>query len=230
MTTYSLKLIGCVTMLIDHIAAQFFIGNSILYVIGRGIGRIAFPIFAFLIIEGLLHTRDLKRYILRLAVFVVLSEFPFDFFLFGVQTDLYFNSQNVFFTLLLGLLAAALIDYIRYHASKPSIYQIGSVLMILVFCLLAEVLQTDYSSLGVLLILIFYFFWRKPIPILMGMLFWVSLFYSMGSKMQLAAVVALIPIFLYKGEKGKSIKYLFYLFYPIHLLVIGAFAYFFKVL
>lgn len=122
MSAFVLKLIAMATMLLDHMAASCFyhwgighirvelLGNNSLYLIGRMIGRIAFPIFCFLIVEGVHYTKDWKKYGGRLAVLALLSEIPFDFGLHGLQLDRIrqtadFGHQNVFFTLLLGMLA-----------------------------------------------------------------------------------------------------------------------------
>lgn len=130
MSSVVLKLIAMITMLIDHTAASCFrlwgisgipvpfLDGITLYWLGRIIGRIAFPIYCFLIAEGVHHTRDWKRYGLRLLILALLSEIPFDFGLHGLRANLGqpdvpgqlwssadWKHQNVFFTLLLGMLA-----------------------------------------------------------------------------------------------------------------------------
>lgn len=109
----TLKWIAVISMLIDHTAEVLINHNAALtdpiwaqiYVLMRGIGRIAFPIYAFLLVEGFLHTKDVKKYLARMLTFAVVSEIPFDLAVF--HTPFYWGYQNVFFTLFLGLLALA---------------------------------------------------------------------------------------------------------------------------
>ena len=113
MSGTTLKWIAVISMLIDHTAEVLINHNAALtdpiwaqiYVLMRGIGRIAFPIYAFLLVEGFLHTRDVKKYLARMLTFAVVSEIPFDLAVF--HTPFYWGYQNVFFTLFLGLLALA---------------------------------------------------------------------------------------------------------------------------
>ena len=97
LNSYQLKCIAIITMLIDHIGAVLFPENLVL----RYIGRISFPIFCFLLAEGFYHTKNVKKYMMRLAVFAVLSEIPYD--LAFRNTYIEFTRQNVFFTLLIGV-------------------------------------------------------------------------------------------------------------------------------
>lgn len=114
MSGTTLKWIAVISMLIDHTAEVLINHNAALtdpiwaqiYVLMRGIGRIAFPIYAFLLVEGFLHTRDVKKYLARMLTFAVVSEIPFDLAVF--HTPFYWGYQNVFFTLFLGLLALAI--------------------------------------------------------------------------------------------------------------------------
>jgi hypothetical protein len=127
----TLKLIAIITMLIDHTAAVVLekiivageSSNTIaydsvlyfIYVLMRMIGRLAFPIFCFLLVEGFLHTRSVRKYAIRLAAFALISEIPFDLALFG--EPFYFNYQNVFFTLLIGLLVMIGFKFISEKAA-----------------------------------------------------------------------------------------------------------------
>lgn len=221
----SLKLIAVVTMLIDHIAAtvlaRFLItgaegdistGWYVLYQAMRSIGRIAFPIYCFLLVEGFIHTRSRKKYALRLFLFALVSEIPFD--LAFSSKVLEFGYQNVFFTLFLGLATIMLLS----EAEKRQEWGIG--LRILVFAgiivagmLAAYALKTDYSYYGVMCIVVLYLFrGRRVLQVLAGCasFFW----------WELPAVLAFIPIYFYNGKRGWNIKYFFYLFYPVHLLVL----------
>lgn len=223
----ALKWIAIVIMLVDHIGASL-IENVIWNAYGtsplghvqlsfsfwwkldrilRYTGRIAFPIFCFLLVEGALHTRDIKKYGLRLAAFSLLSELPFDLALYG---KLNWQHQNVFFTLLLGLVAVYASLYIR-EPVKRSLLAMGAALA-------AELLHTDYGAFGVLLILLFFQLRKQPLPRFLagtGVLL-------LMNRMEVTAALAFLPIALYSGERGHQPKYFFYAFYPVHLLVLWA--------
>ena len=96
--SFQLKWIAIITMLIDHVGAIFFPGNLVF----RYVGRIAFPIFCFQLVEGFFHTRNIEKYMLRLGIFAIISEIPYDLAFRGNILD--FEHQNVFFTLFLGIL------------------------------------------------------------------------------------------------------------------------------
>lgn len=218
----TLKLIAIITMLIDHVGAAvltrvFLSGSgtpalSQAYLAMRNIGRIAFPIYCFLLVEGFEHTRDRKKYALRLFAFALISEIPFDL---AFQSEvLEFTYQNVFFTLLIGLLTI-----MAFHAveEKKEWHPVLRCLLLAGITFagmgIAVLLRTDYDANGVLCIMILYLFRRsRGLQILAGCLsfFW----------WELPALVAFIPIAFYNGKRGWNIKYLFYLFYPVHLLLL----------
>ena len=155
----ALKGLALASMTIDHAAAVilnrglFYSGAAYtqahltLYWVCRGIGRLAFPIYCFLLAEGFAHTSDRRAYAGRLALFALLSELPFDLALYGVPV--YTGYQNVFFTLLLGLLALCALN----AGSLPLPLRWAGPLA----CVLAaEALHTDYGGFGVLLVLVMY--------------------------------------------------------------------------
>ena len=168
----ALKIIAIVTMLIDHIAATVIIrilkfggyndGLYQLYRVMRNIGRIAFPIFCFLLVEGFMHTRDREKYALRLGCFAAVSEIPFDLAFNGKVLEV--GYQNVFFTLLLGLLTMMAYDAVM-NQSRWSVWKRTalSTIAILAGMFAAEFLSTDYGALGVLCIMVFYLFRRSRI-------------------------------------------------------------------
>lgn len=205
LTSFQLKLLAICSMLIDHTGAVLFPELPVL----RYIGRLAFPIFCFLLTEGYVHTRDVKKYLLRLAVFAAVSELPFDLALYGGQELT--AHQNVFFTLFIGLGMIYLMD-----REQEVPMRIGSLVLAM---WLAEFLHTDYGARGVLLIAVFWLFRdQKALRLLLGAgwnLLW-------GSVIQYAGMLAMLPAALYNGEKGRSMKYFFYLFYPVHLIVLYA--------
>ena len=209
-----LKLIACVTMLVDHIGAVFLPGIGL-----RIIGRLAFPIYCFLLAEGIIHTRNPKKYGLRLLGGAVLAEIPFDLLFYG---ELTLARQSVMVTLLLGFIMAV-------WAQKR-----GRIWLPLAVCFFAaELLQTDYGGTGVALVALFAFSRKHPNPVPVQIAGMAVLMLLMGSvevtigivdvPIQMFALLALIPIYFYSGEKISHhvwVQRLFYLFYPVHLAVL----------
>ncbi|NLZ83422.1 MAG: hypothetical protein GX915_07145 [Clostridiales bacterium] len=215
MSSFGLKMIAIITMLIDHIGAVFIPSNTTEYLIFRSIGRLAFPIFVFLLVEGFYHTRDSKKYLIRLGIFALISEIPFDLAFYG---DFYMGHQNIFFTLFLGLLLIILMRdvEVRFPKNVLAIYIIKAILVI-VFCIISIYLQTDYSFLGILLITAFYLFRGNKILLVLSMLI---IFGTPIGGINVLATLSMIFIALYNGKKGKSMKYFFYIFYPAHLTIL----------
>lgn len=154
-----LKWIAIVTMLIDHIGA-FLLEPAIvtglvssefrgLNTVLRLIGRLAFPLFTFLLVEGFTHTRNVKKYLIQLGIFALISGIPFDLANGGVFFD--FTYQNIFFTLFIGLLVISLFN--QFEEMKYLRWVIPVIGM-----RLAAALQTDYAAFGILVIFIFYYF------------------------------------------------------------------------
>ena len=218
----SLKLIAVITMLIDHIGAAvlarvLMVGpwSTELYEVYsamRVIGRIAFPIYCFLLVEGFEHTRDRKKYALRMLLFAIISEIPFN--LAFKSEVLEFGYQNVFFTLLVGLVTIMAIHAVEEKQEWHPWLRIVAIIAISIAGMgAAELLRTDYAATGVMCILALYLFRKtRGLQILAGCV-------AFGS-FELPALVAFIPIAFYNGKRGWNIKYFFYLFYPLHLLVL----------
>ena len=221
----TLKIIAIVTMLIDHIGAVIlekgymqayqmnlpqalsYENTLLIWKIDwalRKTGRIAFPIFCFLLVEGFIHTSDRKKYALRLALFALLSEIPFDLCFNGSVLE--FSYQNVMITLLIGFLTLMAMDEARKRMPALALVAAGAGL------LLGYLLKTDYSYKGVILIIILYLFQSYPLErTIAGCL---SLLW------EAPACLAFIPINMYNGQRGRKIKYFFYLFYPVHLILL----------
>lgn len=201
---FILKLIAMITMVVDHTGAVFFPNIRIL----RIIGRLSFPIFCFLLVEGYFYTKNIYKYTIRLFLFALISEIPYDLAFSGNIID--FSGQNVFFTLLLGLIAIWSFDIIS-DKSK------GVVCLIACF-IAAELLSTDYAGGGVLMIIMFYLFRTNIIYSGIAQLSINTLVYGGAQKY---ASFAMIPIAFYNGKRGpKGLKYVFYFFYPVHLLLL----------
>ena len=144
MSSFTLKLIGITSMLADHIGKAFFPEQQWLTLIGR----LAFPIFAFGIAEGYLHTHDINKYFKRLAIFALISQIPYMLFNSIISAN-YWQSTNVIFTLLLGLAAIFFFD----RSSNKAI----GFLITLALCLIAELVHADYGAYGVSVVLLFHF-------------------------------------------------------------------------
>lgn len=224
MSGYTLKLIAIFTMLIDHMTAVLVPMDHPFYLIGRIIGRLAFPIFCFLIVEGLLHTKNINKYLLRLLIFAFISEIPFDlaFYEPGLNNDHIYH-QNIYFTLFIGLLVIAIIHNLdKYFKTKKvnkyNVSQIAlSVLVLLTGCLVALLLYTDYSFVGILMIWGFYKFKNNPTMLIVCMI----LLNSLYGLEQMFAMLSLFLIKRYNGQRGPKInKFIFYGFYPTHLLIL----------
>lgn len=246
----TLKIIAIVTMLIDHIGAtvirRYMVTNgisfaimdtfratttlasndgliTILYWIMRGVGRLAFPIFIFLLIEGFQYTSNKWKYLLRLFAFSIISEVPFDMAVYLQPSDIQngklieWNHQNVFFTLTIGFFVIILLDLI---SNSKLMLELKPILMFVIGgagMLVAWLLHTDYDAVGVLAILIMYLLRERK---LVGVaLMCVSLMISSG--LEMTSFLILIPIAMYNGERGLRLKWIFYAFYPVHLLVLA---------
>lgn len=208
LSSFDLKILALLTMLIDHIGFAFYPDNIVL----RIIGRTSFILYAFLLVEGFMFTSNVNKYILRLLAFGLLSEVPYDLLF---TNGLGVEKQNVFFTLALAIHGLnSLKSFVHNHFS--------TLFVVSIHCLIAELLRLDYGSYGILVMFAFYFFresYQKKIVAVEGL----SVLFSvlLNSVIQIFAFLAFIPIFYYNGAKGKYInKYLFYLFYPVHLLII----------
>lgn len=216
MSVFALKILAILAMLLDHIAAVFLSPINMPYLLMRGFGRIAFPIFCFLIVEGYYHTRDVKKYIIRLAGFALVSEIPFD--LCFKQRPFYWQHQNVFFTLALGLVTIYAIDEIKKRFLDSYIKALVLQFAVIILAMTAAwFLSTDYSMLGILIIIAFYVGRGNIIQIAISICI-VTLY--LGNTFQLYSLLALIPIYLYNGKKGPSMRYVFYVFYPAHMLIL----------
>ena len=227
LSALSLRWLALILMLIDH--AGYAIGKPIhpaMFFYMHCVGRLAYPIFAFQIAEGCFHTSNWKRYALRLAVFGVISEIPFNM----LHTGLGFFDpahQNVMFTLLLGLVMLRLFLAVRQRNMG---YKLLAMLVFAAVYLLAEELALDYGGLGVATVVMFGLSrdmkYKTLIQTLCLFLLNFALVLSHGTfeaPVQLLAVFAMLPICLYNGTEGKKnkiLQYCAYLFYPAHISVL----------
>lgn len=249
MTWNQLKWIAIVSMTIDHI--DKFIPIQVILLEYAGveletsfilirfftvIGRIAFPIYAYGIAQGMVYTSGQLKYFLRLFVFALISEIPFQLANFG--SDWSFGTRNVLFTLLLGAVSCWIVQCFR----KKNLGWVA-VFPVAILVLVAEILHMDYGGMGILFIVIPFIFFSNR-KMCLGSLFALSIilyvfvnqftgsgFYWMEDFQNFeivalklfGAVIGVALLLFYHGEKGKSkSRWFFYVYYPAHLLVLYA--------
>ena len=242
MSTTVFKVIAIISMLIDHLGASGLIPHTNpWYTVCRVIGRIAFPLFCFCIAEGLRHSKNRKKYILRLFIFALISEVPYD--LVFHRTFFTWDGQNVIFTLLLAVVGITVFEQpellgkvMQKYEKNPETYAYQNAdwvvkSFILGICaLLGFLLKTDYAWFGVCLVYVIYFTgrWSKPkryatiaaVLIGYGLIQTLAGAGMMTALYWLAASASLILIMLYNNKKGRGLKWLFYAFYPAHMLIL----------
>jgi len=240
MSSFTIKIIAIITMLIDHVKDGILTKYSFLNVIGR----IAFPLFAFQVAVGYEKTKNVYNYMKRMLLFALLSQIPFYLFVQKfVEGRLWFN---VIFTLLFGIMAMYIWDYKVEEKEEEKgeiinkelanklmlVFQwIVKLYLIVVLCFIAEFLKFDYGGLGVLFILTIHLLFKKGTKWLFAIIYFLyciiefkEALIDRGNKNAIPYVLFMyLPIifmFLYNGKKGPSMKYFFYFFYPIHLTII----------
>lgn len=260
LTSGALKIIALITMFIDHIGAGVmlyaikagiypfgldFDGAANLYYTLRGIGRTAFPIYCFLLVEGFYHTRSRFKYASNLGLFGLISEAIFDA-AFKVKTDVanpdiiqlllenkdrIFKASNVFFTLFIGLIVICALNYIeeKFRTDEPVLFPVFYVMRnplylvlylvpIVAGCGVAYYFNTDYDYIGILVIVAFYIFRNNPLFACIG-----AYLILLNIESEAWAWPAFLLILLYNGKPGvvtKKFKYVFYAFYPAHMLLL----------
>jgi len=236
LSSFTLHLLAMLFMLCDHLWATFLGGVTWM----SHVGRIAFPIFAFMLAEGFFHTKDVRKYRKRLILFALLSEIPFNLMM--ARSLFYPIHQNVLWTFLLGVFA---MEALEKRRDRGLLYKaIFYPLVILGFYLLGIIGFVDYYGYGILMILLFYFtrrregdtsgrrLWKMALQavglywinceLMKGLLITVPFFGEIHQ--QGLALLALLPIWLYNGRQGpynKAIRALYYWFYPVHMLLLG---------
>ena len=242
---YHLKYIALFSMLLDHIGVIYQSRLSqMAYFLLRAVGRLSFPLFCFILVEGFFHTKNRKKYQQRLLIFALLSEIPYDLAFHYLPSDTIgsllhsqrltlaafspaFQEQNVLFTLFLGFTAMILMENASQYRRNTFYRNID---ILIIFCCLSEVFQTDCGAAGILCIFFFYSIYKKrgnctnlplkagligTLPAALPLLTYVSPF-----PVQVFAFADSLLLRCYSGEKGHGWKYFFYLFYPLHLLIL----------
>lgn len=252
-TASTMHVLAMALMLCDHLWATVIMGNTWL----TSIGRIAYPLFAFMLVEGYFHTRDIKKYLKRLLLCALISEVPFNLVYSG--SVFYPYHQNVIWTLMIAILCIMLTEKLRRGRTKAAKRKksnapdgrikklllsiaktAGGILIFAAGASAAFAALTDYYGFGVLTAAVFYFFrgrkwWNYLLQfaglyvinfeMMGGLVFNIELFgHSFEFVQQGLAVLAMIPIIIYNGERGyhsTGFRYFCYLFYPVHLLVLA---------
>ena len=214
-----LRLLALLSMLADHTGLALFPRIGVF----RCVGRLAFPLYCFLLVQGYIHTRDVRAYARRLLLLAILSEIPFDLLIFGRAACM--MEQNALFSLLLGLAAVWVID--RFE-SKPVKAALGTLLVFM----LSMLARVSYGWLGVALCLWFYKLRRSRVRQALCILpiesvYCLSLALSGVEQswvlVSLCAMLSAVPVLLYNGRPGlrnRLISFLFYAAYPLHIVAL----------
>ena len=228
-----LKYIAFLSMLIDHVNKALMYPllteNGFLRYVSDVfdiLGRVAFPIFMFFLVEGFFKTGNRFKYLLNLIIFgiisEIISEIPFDLF----QSAVLFqpNSNNVMFTLALALVMIWVIDELKVPKSyiiPPVLWFPVSIIIVITVCLLSMIWGLDYEYHGILIAYFFYIFRNNPILSIIGG--YLSIFKTPWALLGFGLTLT------YNGKRGKQNKILNYLFYPVHLLILGLLRLYFKI-
>jgi len=229
MTAFTLKIIALVSMVIDHLAMAF---PAYFPIVLRAVGRLAWPIFAFLVAEGFRHTKSQEKFLMRLFMFALISEIPYDLVM-GNEINFIANT-NIFYTLFLGGFAIFLFEKLKTRYTMQTMAVIGAIFPAV---LLAEFLTVDFGSMGVLFVFAMYVIQPKKIRLAAMSGFALAQFIPLAMAVSLGfeirpAYLLMIPFALatvplvafYNGKRGlnaKWTKWLFYCAYPAHLAVLA---------
>ncbi len=216
MNTFTIKIIAILAMAIDHIGVFIFPQAVFL----RALGRLSFPLFAWMIANGAKHTKDINAYLKRLFIFSLLSQIPYTIAFRSI--DVSFAQLNIVFTLFLGLLG---IKVIRDGKSN-----LVKIIAVLVYSATAQLIDSDYGMLGVLSIISFYIYFEDIKMMLLSqsaiyfgllpiLVLTKQVAFSMVSIIQPFALISLFFVAFYNGKPGPRVKYLFYVFYPLQYVI-----------
>lgn len=240
MTITSLKYIAIIAMVIDHIAYAFVPDGSTLAIAMHFIGRLTGPIIFFSAVEGYHHTKNINKYMVRLAIFAVISWFPFVYFMSGgVLEDMNYIRANVIYTILLGVTAIR----IRRELRNPIVK------VVLILCLIILCIPADWGTTGMMIIIVFDYFYgnfnNQAFGYCLIVLLDIGVLYMLTSPLfnliffqavnidvenylmsiqDIGMFIPIILLYFYNGQKGKGgnfSKWFFYVFYPLHLLILG---------
>lgn len=254
-TSFTLKVIALVAMTLDHISKiigqmglislcpnlSLLLSSKILHFLDFS-GRLAFPIFAFLIAEGARKSNNILRYFRRLLLFAIISipfySFAFNYDIKNLDTFISYlktlSFENVLFTFTISIGVIIIFNTAKKYISNKKGFYLMSIIISIIGLYIAEFLHTNYGGAGVLLVIILYFT-QSFRSVSFIIVLWSIVFYSCQllvdafypkqiihvSFLILGSVLSCIPIKFYNGKKGISCKWLFYIYYPVHLFVLS---------
>lgn len=222
MTIFMIKIIACLSMFLDHF--KYAVGES--NFITQYLGRLAFPLFMFVMVEGYCHTRDVKKYITRLGIAALISQIPYHIFIHE-----FVGAEG----LRINVIATIMMTMICFVIWDKSFSKAYSAILISVIGMLIQILNFEYGIYGMLLGMIFYLLRDKKIlrAVVFGVtvaIYYFTKFYQFTPTYftyLICTLLVLIPIGLYNGKKGRSLKYFFYAFYPVHMILLMLMNYYF---
>ena len=214
LNSFHIKILACLFMLIDHIGAFLFPDPQFIGL--RIVGRLAFPLFAFMVANGYYYSKNRRNYLLRLLIFGAAIQIPYSIVLsqFGFP-----QMFNIFFTLSLGLLSIMAYEYQRERFGNHS----GMVWMLLLAAV-GELIGADYGAYGVILIFLAHVFYASPLRLALGwgalnlLYFFLSEAGAVNmSTIQVYSVFSIFMVAAYNNKEGRKAKLFFYIFYPLHI-------------
>lgn len=229
MTVFALKIIAVISMFLDHV--RYAIPMTAIP-ITEYLGRLAFPIFSFVISEGFVHTHSKTKYMLRMLIFAIVSQIPFNLFAHKLVHSA--STLNIMFTFEYALIGLYIYEFFKNQKEFPKFFKWCSVIISLSTILFVVYLvHPDYSWYGVCCVWIFYLFKNKKILTTFSYIF-LTLIYYASKKIAfdenyliiLFSILPIIFVLMYNGKKGKSFKYFFYFFYPVHMMILYLINYF----
>ena len=239
--SFTLHILAISFMILDHSWNVFFVNQNQIWM--NLLGRLAFPIFAFMLVEGFYKTKNRSKYLKRIFIFAVISEIPFNLLVstsvFG-SPSIFFPYNNVLWTFGIALYMLVLFEKIKNKDNLPVTVKIfGKIIISILAMFITRLIVSDYREYGIMMVLVFYFFrskkwWNFIAQVIL--LAWINIFLIWGYNVTLNcfgneinvssqsfAIFSLVFIWLYNGKQGihnKITKYMFYSFYPLHLLLI----------
>ncbi|MDO4192684.1 MAG: TraX family protein [Erysipelotrichaceae bacterium] len=217
-----LKIIAMISMVFDHAGDIFFPG----LMWPRMAGRLAMPIFSFCIAEGFAHTHDQKKYLMRIGMFALISEIPFDL---AFEGKIGLGHQNIMLTYFLSVIGLMLFERIRGGQDTdtehiPAGKTVLGVFTVLAIAVLSLLLRADYTVFAVISVFLFYVL-RNKHPLIRSGVGVAFLALTRTMNYYCTTGLSFIPLAMYNGKRGKGLKWLFYVFYPGHLLLLAAVRY-----
>lgn len=223
-----LKYIAFGSMLIDHINKALIWPNlegggglSLISSIFDVIGRIAFPLFSFFVVEGFFRTHDKKKYLLNLIIFAFISEVPYD--MFSSKVILEFRLNNVLFSLALSLITIWILDEFRkrYEDKLGKFWLLISIPLLIIMYFVSNIVSGDYDFHAIITAFVFYLLYNRPVA--GAFIAYLTIVKEVWSILGFGLTI------LYNGEKGRQNRIFNYLFYPVHLLILGLLRFYFNI-